>query len=185
MISGTEIPYRNFNLAYLICLPKTDDGVLDPSATRPLSIVDSINRILASVFRVTLERVASDRITSCQRGFIKGRNILQNIVDIDFAAQKVSIKRKSGAILLLDFRSAFPSLDQNFMWEALETFGIPGPFIEALKLFYRDNHHILRHGDCEVQSITVHSGVRQECPLCPKFFLLSAQIFCFGSWRPL
>eukprot|EP00973_Karenia_brevis_P039847 5499743-Karenia_brevis.AAC.1 len=55
MIAGTECPDADFNKAFLICLPKTTDEELEPSGTRPLSIVDSINRIIASVFRIVLE----------------------------------------------------------------------------------------------------------------------------------
>ena len=81
--------------------------------------------------------------------------------------QKVSIKYEVGAIILFDFKAAFPSLDQDFMWDVLETFGIPVAFVNALKLFYKDNTHILRHGTYEATSITVRSGVRQGCPLSP------------------
>lgn len=47
-----------------MCLPKSAmktmpefGDVFEPSSTRPLSIVDAINRIIASVSRVALERV--------------------------------------------------------------------------------------------------------------------------------
>jgi len=67
MIAGSEKPPSDFNTAFLLCLPKTA-GVVDEQGqtfhdagnTRPLSIVDAANRSIALVFRICLDRVASD-----------------------------------------------------------------------------------------------------------------------------
>ncbi|CAK0856026.1 unnamed protein product [Prorocentrum cordatum] len=59
MLRGEAAPPGDFNLAYLICLPKsagtstsTGGEFYDAGSTHPLSIVDASNRILASIFRV-------------------------------------------------------------------------------------------------------------------------------------
>jgi len=167
MISGTEIPNDRFSIAYLLCSPKIGGHILEPNASRRLFIVGSMNRIIVSILKESSERVASDRISVTQRGFIKGRSMLRNMMDTDFAPQKVSIIYKVGAIILFDCKSAFPSLDQDFMWEVLETFGIPWAFINASTLFDKDNTHILRQGPYEATSIIVRSRIRQGCPMSP------------------
>ncbi|CAE8704051.1 unnamed protein product, partial [Polarella glacialis] len=103
MVAGTAVPPDDFNLAFLICLPKEGpteqaEGIPahDASATRPLSIVDASNRIIASAFRIALERATANWISDHQTGFLKGRQMLRNIIDIDHAAQKVSIVSKRG-----------------------------------------------------------------------------------------
>ena len=183
MIDGRGAPPTDFNFAYLICLPKGSgelvDGGLrcyDASSTRPLSIVDSINRIIASVFRLVLERQVHTWISYQQRGFVCGRQMLLNIIDVDFAAQKISIKSARGAILLLDFRAAFPSMCHSFIWDTLESIGLPRQFIKALQLFYVEDKHWIRIGANLVESVTVHSGVRQGCPLSPIIFALCADV---------
>ncbi len=45
--------------------------------------------------------------------------MLRNVLDIDFAAQKISVKSKKGAIILFDFWAAFPSLSHEFLWDFL------------------------------------------------------------------
>ena len=64
MLSGSAVPPDDFNWAFLVCLPKGSGSVqfngnnaYHAQDTRPLSIVDAANRILASIFRVSLERV--------------------------------------------------------------------------------------------------------------------------------
>ena len=182
MAQGRLTPGEDFNFAFLVCLPKGDGepmgdlNVHEPSSTRPLSIVDASNRILASIFRVSLERNAASWVSRAQRGFLPGRQMLRNILDIDFAAQKISVKSKKGAIVLFDFRAAFPSMSHEFIWDTLLAIGLPGQYISALKLFYFNNKHFFQVDGKLLESVTVYSGVRQGCPLSPLLFALCADI---------
>ncbi|CAE8592552.1 unnamed protein product [Polarella glacialis] len=45
-----------------------------------------------------------------------------------------------------------------------------------LRLFYKDNRHVIRVGGHEFESIVVRSGVRQGCRLSPLLFALCADI---------
>jgi hypothetical protein len=86
------------------------------------------------------------------------------------------VASKSGAIILFDFRAAFPSVSHEYLWDALEAIGIPHQYVEMLKLFYIDNRHKLKVCGELVNSVVVHSGVRQGCPLSPLLFALVADI---------
>ena len=103
-------------------------------------------------------------------------SVLRNVLDIDFAAHKISVRSTSGAILLFDFAAAFPSMSHDFMWDVLSTIGLPDHYIDMLKLFYKGNKHFIRMGGAVLDSITVYSGVRQGCPLSPLLFALCADI---------
>ena len=69
----------SFNEALLCCLPKAASHV-DPEGqdcflaeeTRPLSIGNTINRILASAYRLRWEPLLAPAISPCQRGFFAG-----------------------------------------------------------------------------------------------------------------
>ena len=57
MLDGNAILAEEFNYAFLICLPKgfltrllDNTEVYEPSGTRPLSVVDAANRIIAFIF---------------------------------------------------------------------------------------------------------------------------------------
>ena len=57
MLDGLVSPGDDFNLALMVCIPKCADGVsgdgqayFEPSSTRPISVVDASNRILAPIF---------------------------------------------------------------------------------------------------------------------------------------
>jgi hypothetical protein len=166
MYDGRETPDDSFNNAYLVCLPKAatgcgSDGVpyFVPSSTRPLSIVDASNRILASIFRIGLERATKDWVSHYQQGFVPGRQLLRNVVDVDHAAQKVSIKHQRGAIVLLDLRAAFPSVAHDYMWDVLKAIGVPQAMLQALQLFYQQNQHFIKAAGQVFPSFTCTSGV--------------------------
>jgi hypothetical protein len=183
IIDGGGRISEEFNLAFLCCIPKvpgglTTDGIpiFTAGSTRPISIVDAANRIVASVLKTTLERCVGSRISEMQRGFVAGRQMLMNLIDVDFAAQKISIKSRKGAILLFDFRAAFPSMNHDFIWDTLREVGIPEQFIEAIRTLYRNNKHLLKLRGGIYEGPEVFSGVRQGCPLSGLLFAICADV---------
>jgi hypothetical protein len=163
---------EDFNYAILCCIPKAPDeissdgkSIFTAGSTRPISIVDAANRIIAAVLKHTLERCVGDRISDMQRGFVGGRQMLMNLIDVDFAAQKMSMKSSTGAILLFDFRAAFPSMNHDFILDTLEKVGIPLQFIRAIQSSYKNYKHSMKiHGKL-YDGPEVFSGVRQGCPV--------------------
>ena len=160
-------PPEDFNWAFLVCLPKkatrtNPDGteVYDAGGTCPLSVVDASNRILTNVFRAVLEKRAAAWVSESQRGFLPGRSMIRNVVDIDFAAQNISLKSRARAILLYDFRAASPSISHEFMWDVLDAIGIHHQFIRAIKMFYTDNWNQIRVQGELFDSVNVRSGIR-------------------------
>jgi hypothetical protein len=94
MFDGQTTFDEAFNHAFLCCKPKSSDERNDngtpvyiASNTRPISIVDASNRIIAAILCVALERCVGSRIADIQKGFLHGRNVISNLIDIDEAAQ--------------------------------------------------------------------------------------------------
>ena len=91
--------------------------------------------------------------------------MLRNVLDVDFEAQIISLRTRRGAIVLFDFKSAFPSISHDYLWEALLAVGLPEKYVQTLQLFYKHNKHFLKLGGKFYESVEVRSGVRQGCPL--------------------
>ena len=58
--------------------------------------------------------------------------MLRNVLDIDLAAEKISVKSKAGAVVSFDLQAAFSSLSHENLWESLEAIGIPAAYVEAV-----------------------------------------------------
>ena len=92
-----QIGSRDFNAGLLCCLPKKPTGAHEqhgeyygPGDTRPLAIVNTDSRIIASACRLAWEPLMNDCISKMQRGFLKGRSMLMNVQDIDENTMTVS-----------------------------------------------------------------------------------------------
>ena len=105
---------HDFNTGLLCCLPKKATGVHEihgefygAGDTRPLAIVNTDNRLIASAMRLAWEPLLNSWISKAQRGFLKGRSMLMNILDIDEKAMTVSLKEAYGGLVSFHFRAAF------------------------------------------------------------------------------
>ena len=123
-----------------------------------------------------LEKQIGHRVDHAQKGFLKQRQMLRNVLDINFAAHKVSVRSRSGAIVLFDFKAAFPSLSHDMIWDTLEVSGVDPHFINAVKMFYHQNRHILKIRGTTFDGISVESRVRQGCPLSGLLFALCVDV---------
>ena len=103
-----------------------------------------------------------------------------NILNVETHAQEVSLRRRRGGILLLDFKAAFPSVSHSYLWAALTHIGLPADWIRALKFLYVNNVHTVQFRGASFPGFTAHSGVRQGCPVSPLIFAIVVDISLLG-----
>ena len=147
-----------------------------PSDTRPLSIVNTDNRIIASAMRLTWEPIFNNWVSKVQRGFLKGRSMLANIIDIDEASMTVSLTERYGGLILFDFKAAVPSLNHDYLINCLERLGIPDFVLNAVKTLYSQVRCVLRVKGADHGEIDMEAGVRQGCPLSPLLFAVTVDL---------
>ena len=173
---------HGFNLGILVCIPKSPAGSLPdgtdyftPDGTRPLAVVNTDNRILAGAARHRWEPLIAEWISKKQQGFLPGRSMLQNIIDIETRAQAVAAEEQEGATYLFDFAAAFPSLSHCFLFSTLRRLGLPDCVLCFLHSLYDENKcHISLHGSLYPGFIQT-AGIRQGCPLSPLLYILAAE----------
>ena len=168
---------KSFNESILCLLPKKPSGsdlangtYYEPGATRPLSISNADSRLIASAARCAWEPVLEAWISAAQRGFLKGRQMLHNIIDVDWISMKVSLNCKSGALLLFDFKAAFPSVSHDFLQKALRYIGLPREATNLICSMYHNNVCYIRMQGQDFPGFILQGGVKQGCPLSPLLF---------------
>ena len=82
----------DFNHSRLICLPKKPAGTTPegeeyctPDCTRPLSIVNTDNRLIAAAVKINLHDHLEAWISAAQQGFLNGRSMNLNILQVMLA----------------------------------------------------------------------------------------------------
>ena len=82
--------YSTFNDSLVFFLPKNapcrsadDEAYYEPGGVRPLNGTNTDNRLLASAVRDVIELVIAGSIMGIQRGFVAGRSMMANLIDVD------------------------------------------------------------------------------------------------------
>lgn len=73
-------------------------------------------------------------------------------------------------ILQIDFSKAFDSVDHETLWRVLESYGIHGRMLDALKASYEDVRMRVKVNGRLGPEFTVGRGVKQGCPLSVTLF---------------
>lgn len=172
--------HRRFNAAFLCCLPKTashqDELGRDcyrAAETRPLAIANTDNRLIASAYRLRWEPLIEPRIDSSQRGFLRGRSMMRNIIDLEHHAMLAAAAEEDSAIVLFDFVAAFPSISRLFLRSALVASGVPPLAMRVIDSLYLSTTGQLLLQGTLFGTIEMARGIRQGCPLSPLLFALA------------
>ena len=178
-----EEDYPDFNEALMVFLPKkavgTSDSGLDiftAEGTRPLSITNTDNRLIGSAVRMFVEPLVEPSISDEQRGFLCGRSMLSNVLDIEEAMMDVGMTEEEGCAVMFDFQAAFPSVDHGFIHDTLRSRGWPQWTLNFVQLLYSNNYCWLSVGGGRQRGFHVTAGVRQGCPLSPLLFSVISDV---------
>ena len=172
----------DFNGSLMVFLPKGDGLLPDgrtghaPSDTRPLNIVNSDNRLLAAAVRFCVEEPLSTMITVDQQGFVPGRSMLSNVVDIDEIMMLTALSQPRGSAGFFDFQAAFPSVAHDFLMAALRAAGLPGWLTRFVEYLYEHNNCKMVVGGKLHTGFSSHAGIRQGCPLSPILFAVAVDV---------
>ena len=101
--------------------------------------------------------------------------MLANIVNVTHGAQQVALQQERGAILLLDFKAAFPSLSHDHLHTVLEALGVPDNILAMVKNLYCDHRCNVLFGE-PFPGFDIGAGIVQGCPLSPLLFALVIDI---------
>jgi hypothetical protein len=131
--SGATSAFINKGLITLI--PKTGDRA-KLSNWRPITLLGSINKVLAKTLAGRIQSALTHIIRPNQTGFVEGRSILDNV----FMAQEgLGWAEESGqdlVLLLLDFEKAFDRIEWGFLFTALSKLGFNDTWVRWVGALY-------------------------------------------------
>ena len=84
----------------------------------PMCARCALSTLTTAFWPTRCKPVVNQWVSSEQRGLLKGRIMLSNVLDLEHAAQLAALKEDKAAILLLDFKAAFPSTEHAFLWRS-------------------------------------------------------------------
>jgi hypothetical protein len=164
-------PPADFNKALLFLLPKKATRLV--SDTRPISVTNTDNRLLASVVAHAIMPAALELVHPAQKGFLWGRNGADHTADINHFFFEGVVKRLSRFVFFLDTAKAFDSIDHNWIHSVLDKAGFP-PWVSLFLKSALHNVEVTPFFGSRVETwIPILRGVKQGCPLSPLLFILA------------
>ena len=209
MMDGGKPP-PGFNNSIGIFLPKgtADDDTLasvkrTAENTRPLGLKNTDNKTIAAAINLTMSDAIAQWADTQQNGFIRGRQGLNNIIDIDARARILDISATASAaclppprtsrrtatvpstqpvkelpaIILFDFCAAFPSVAHELIMIICGAMGLPEGLLNYIRSLYEDNVCIYRGCASDRTLYKIESGIIQGCPLSGSIFVLTVDPF--------
>ena len=141
---GLRMPI-DFNDGISIFPPKGEeagddvDFIRDPGNTRPLTLKNTDNKLIATVTNTKIKSTLSTKSNAIQQGFIHGRTFLKNIVEIDTSARLMSNESLPGdlpCLAFFDYANAFGSVMHSWIFLVLSESGWPSGFINLIRGIY-------------------------------------------------
>ena len=170
-LTAGRAPPEWFNVGILFLLPKKD--TLLPEHTRPISVTNSYNRLIAKLLVRALIPVAKLLCNLAQKGFVPGRVGGDHIRTLNRNFYGCLHRDSNYFVLFMDTKKAFDSISHDFIHAVLEKYGMPQ--------WVKNWMHCLLHGAKVAPFmggtltdvwISIKRGVKQGCPVSPIIFAL-------------
>jgi hypothetical protein len=173
MWDGEPAP-ASFRASLLCFIPKATDagGYSLPEEMRPIALSDTGYKVIASVLNHILAAALPPFIDERQRGFMRGRQGIDHVMELEAAAIGMGRVGGAPACCLFDILAAFPSLSHRFLTRALLKFCGKHPLGRIIIDLYLENEASLLLFGNVVFGFAVLAGVRQGCPLSGSLFAL-------------
>ena len=169
------------NASLLVFLPKSVSGIDPahgeyylPEDTRPLNVVNCDNRLMANAVRFRIEPIVARWASPSQHGFLPGRSMLSNVLEVDHALMRTALFHDTGVAIFFDFKAAFPSISHHFLRRVLRAVCLPQWLLRFVDALYCGNLCQIVIGGARHPGFELLAGVRQGCPLSPLLFAVVA-----------
>ena len=129
VLQGAQPP-QSFMEALIIPLCKKEDSD-DAMDYRPFSLLETGYKVIAKVLATRMKTCLTHVIGSSQQGFVRVSMMMAHLQSA--RAESNLLADASRAIVLLDFRKAYDTVDRYFMVEALRHFGFDEKFLALIQ----------------------------------------------------
>eukprot|EP00253_Pinus_taeda_P014957 PITA_14957 len=122
----------SINSTFLTLIPKE----ASPSSFdryRPISLCNSSYNIVAKLLENRIKPLLQKLISPAQGGFVKGRHILDNVIQVQEALLSSHSRKEQGMLIKLDMCNAFDRFNRSFLYRVLLSFGFSQDFINLIK----------------------------------------------------
>ncbi|KAL6536656.1 hypothetical protein OROMI_026237 [Orobanche minor] len=172
--SGSPMP-RAFTTTTISLIPKNNN----PQSWkdfRPISLCNSTYKIISKILSKRLGTILPSFINSAQSGFIKVRNITDNILTAHEVTHDIS-QSMTNTIIKLDMEKAYDRINWNFIFQVMTRFGFSAAWVNFIKSCISNCWFSILVNSQSAGFFKSDRGIRQGDPLSPLIFAIAADYF--------
>jgi len=156
-------------------IPKKDKDRSVLANLRPISLTNTDVKIITKAITIKLNPVLEQIISPTQTAYVPKRQVTDNTVLLDKIIQLAKKTEENLFILSLDAKKAFDSVDHEYMYKTLRSFGFGEEFILTIRTIYKDLTASVLVNGYKTQVIQLLRGVKQGDALSCALFVICVE----------
>ena len=145
---------------------------------RPIAVSSVFYRVMAKTMVIALRPLLSQIVSTCQKAFQPDQHISELTRFVQDLIDYCDAEDVSGILLFCDQDNAYPRVEWDFMFGAMETMGVHDDFISMVRTMYQSARLRFKvNGIVDTETTAVSNSVAQGCPLSPLLYLMCIQCF--------
>ena len=143
---------------------------------RPLSLLNVDAKIYSKILANRLYLTLPSLIHNDQSGFLKGRYIGENLLDLTSIIEHSDEEQIEAILVALDFGKAFDTVNWRSFYEILRFFNFGERYIEMVSKLFENIYSSTINNGYSLDWIKLERGLRQGDCYSPLVFLLIVEI---------
>ena len=159
-------------------VPKTGKPKNAVENWRPISLLNTTQKILSATLANRLRKVMPKLIAGDQKGFMKNRYIgecIRTVYDIMWDAKYSDIERR-GVMIFADYKRAFDSISHDFIFEVLDLFNFGPDLIRWVRTMLCGANSCVTQNKTATDFFPISRGCRQGDCCSPLLFILCVEV---------